>query len=521
MPNQNDIKLKSMLRKGTMLHGTYRVDGYLSSGGFGNTYVATHVNFGKQYAIKEFFMDGVNERDNNSSTVKVSNESKVDEFTGQRSKFYKEAQRLHNLDNRHIVRVYDLFDENGTTYYVMDYIDGENLRDRLVRTGRPMSEQEVEDVLRQVLDALDEVHRQGLWHMDLKPANIMMDRKGIVKLIDFGASKQFNSDKGGALSTSAVTYTNGYAPREQMERNYQKFGPWTDFYALGATLYNLLTNRKPPMPSDIDDDRTPDKQYILPKPAGVSDYMWDLVLWLMKTHRSDRPQSVSDITNYLDDDGSGVVGGIDDFIIREQEETHLLNTSDHVADSMALNVEKSAEPKPVPAPKPKRNLKAIIIAACVALALVTGGYAIFSHNKPESNASDAPTEWAVEQVEDAPTDGNQGEEIVVQLTLPTGPCTYTGTVMVTENGDMLPDGKGVAVYDNGDKCEGTFVAGNISGDDIHFTYANGDTFVGSYKDNKPYQGRYTLSQDGSYSEGLFKDINDGKTPWYDKNGNKL
>ena len=302
MPNQNDIKLKSMLRKGTMLHGTYRVDGYLSSGGFGNTYVATHVSFGKRYAIKEFFMDGVNERDNNSSTVKVSNDSKVDEFTGQRAKFYKEAQRLHNLDNRHIVRVHDLFDENGTTYYVMDYIDGENLRERLLRTGKPMSEQEVEDVLRQVLDALDEVHRQGLWHMDLKPANIMMDSKGVVKLIDFGASKQFNSDKGGAVSTSAVTYTNGYAPREQMEHNYQKFGPWTDFYALGATLYNLLSNRQPPMPSDIDDDRTPDKQHILPKPAGVSNHMWGLVQWMMNTYRMDRPQSVSDITSYLDAD---------------------------------------------------------------------------------------------------------------------------------------------------------------------------------------------------------------------------
>ena len=85
MPNQNDIKLKSMLRKGTMLHGTYRIDDYLSSGGFGNTYVATHVSFGKRYAIKEFFMDGVNERDNNSPTVKVSNDSKVNEFTGQPS----------------------------------------------------------------------------------------------------------------------------------------------------------------------------------------------------------------------------------------------------------------------------------------------------------------------------------------------------------------------------------------------------------------------------------------------------
>ena len=83
MGNENDIKLKSMLRKGTMLHGTYRIDGYLSSGGFGNTYVATHVNFSKQYAVKEFFMDGVNERAGDNTTVRVSNDSKVEEFKGQ------------------------------------------------------------------------------------------------------------------------------------------------------------------------------------------------------------------------------------------------------------------------------------------------------------------------------------------------------------------------------------------------------------------------------------------------------
>ena len=524
MGNENNIKLKSMLRKGTMLHGTYRIDGYLSSGGFGNTYVATHVNFNKQYAIKEFFMDGVNERVGDSTTVRVSNASKVEEFKGQRAKFYKEAQRLHELSNSHIVRVHDLFDENGTTYYVMDYIDGESLKERLRRTGQPMSEQEVEDVLRQVLDALGEVHSQGLYHMDLKPANIMIDSKGVVKLIDFGASKQFNTEKGGALSTSAVTYTNGYAPREQMERNYQKFGPWTDFYALGATLYNVLSNRTPPMPTDIDDDRTPDKHLALPKPANVSTRMWDLVLWMLKTHRQDRPQSVADITTHLNGNKDTIRIVEDKTRPAEEktkpafEQTNPVRVEPVVVQPVAPKPEPAPKPVSKPkqqsasAPTPKRNLKTIVIAACAGLALVIGGYAIFGGKHeplpapdPEEETPAPPVEASTQQVTDE------------KIMLSAGGCTYSGEV----NAEGMPDGTGTARFDNGDVCEGTFVDGIISGDNIRFTYANGDTFVGSYKDNEPYQGRYTLSEDGSYSEGLFKDIYAGNTAWYDKNGKKL
>ena len=289
-----DINVDNMLRVGTVLHGTYRIDRYLSSGGFGNTYVATNIQFGEQYAIKEFFMRGVSQRDNNNTTVSVSNTDNRDTFASQLEKFKKEARRLHNLNNEHIVRVHDLFEENGTAYYVMDYIDGENLSDRLKRTGKPLSEAEVMQLLPQILDALEAAHKEGILHLDLKPANIMVNRQGVVKLIDFGASKQ-QSAQGGATTSTAVSYTNGYAPREQMEQNLEKFGPWTDFYALGATLYTLLTNKKPPLPSDIDDDGSEDKHLALPMPANCSEKLRNLVLWLMSTNRISRPQSVEQI----------------------------------------------------------------------------------------------------------------------------------------------------------------------------------------------------------------------------------
>lgn len=320
MANQNNINQDSMLRKGTVLRGTYRIDGHLSSGSFGNTYVASHIYLNEKYAIKEFFMNGVTQRAADTNCVEVSNHANHDEFNQQLEKFKKEARRLRGLHDDHIVRVHDLFEENGTAYYVMDYIDGEDLRKRLERIQHPLSESEVDTILDQTLSALSKVHDQGIWHLDLKPANIMVDSKGCVKLVDFGASKQSENKKGDASST-AVAFTNGYAPIEQMERSSDKFGPWTDFYALGATLYNLLTNKKPPMPSDINNDHTPDKRSALSLPSDVSHKMRDLILWLMKPNYKERPRSVKEIRDYV-----GLVS-VEPQATEDDEETLLLSAT--------------------------------------------------------------------------------------------------------------------------------------------------------------------------------------------------
>ena len=300
---QETINCQSMLKVGTILRGIYRIDSYLSSGGFGNTYVATNIEFDERVAIKEFFMKGVTQRDDNQTTVSVSNSENINSFQQQKEKFKKEARRIRQLRNEHIIAVHDLFEENGTAYYVMDYIDGESLAERLKRTGKPMTEEEVQNILSQLLDALKTVHDAGIWHLDLKPANIMTDKGGNVKLIDFGASKQLNTQKGGATTSTAISYTNGYAPREQMEQNFDKFGPWSDFYALGATLYTMLTNKRPPLPTDIDDDINDDKHFALPIPQELQGSLEQkLILWLMETNRNLRPQNVDCITEFIKND---------------------------------------------------------------------------------------------------------------------------------------------------------------------------------------------------------------------------
>ena len=286
-----------MLQVGTILHGTYKIESYLASGGFGNTYLAKNFEFDETYAIKEFFVKGVCQRDGNSTTISVSNAENTNSFEQQREKFKKEARRLRSLSNPHLVKVYDLFEENGTAYYVMDYVDGENLSARLKRTNAPLAESDVRNYLNQILDGLETIHDEGMFHLDIKPANIMVDSHDVVKLIDFGASKQ-QSTVGGATMSTGISYTNGYAPSEQMAQSYDKFGPWTDFYALGATVYKLLTNQDPPSVSDLSEDETEDKHLALPMP-NVSEEMKKLVVWMMQVNRLKRPKNVGEIRRIL------------------------------------------------------------------------------------------------------------------------------------------------------------------------------------------------------------------------------
>ena len=288
-----------ILPEGTLLlNRKYRIEKHLSSGGFGNTYKATtKTGLLKYVAIKEFFMSDIAIRDG-SNTVIIPVPSNTDFFLAQKDKFLKEAHRIAMLHNPHIVRVHDVFEENGTAYYVMDFIEGESLKQVVDRMGRPLSEDEMMQMLPQILDALKAVHSAGLLHLDIKPDNLMFGADGALKLIDFGASKQ-DPQVGRSRMSSQVAYTEGYAPMEQISVDTDKFGPWTDIYALGATMLHLLSNNMPPKLSDILSDPTPDKSLTIQVPSTVSRRTRDLIQRMMSVNIAQRPQSVDEISSYL------------------------------------------------------------------------------------------------------------------------------------------------------------------------------------------------------------------------------
>lgn len=509
----NNINTDNMLRVGTVLHGTYRIDRYLSSGGFGNTYVATNIQFGEQYAIKEFFMRGISQRDNNNTTVSVSNTDNRDTFASQLEKFKKEARRLRKLNNEHIVRVHDLFEENGTAYYVMDYIDGENLSDRLKRTGKPLPEAEVMQLLPQILDALEAAHKEGILHLDLKPANIMVDKQGVVKLIDFGASKQ-QSAQGGATTSTAVSYTNGYAPREQMEQNLEKFGPWTDFYALGATLYTLLTNKKPPLPSDIDDDGSEDKKVALPMPANCSEKLRNLVLWLMNSNKNRRPQNNGKIKEYLLDGKSQVPSKIDETILPVDESTKVVASDKQIRKKTtpANNSTRKSRQYYIGRKKQRTVVLASIIIAAILLIIFASRIVHSDNRTAYLPALDSDT-IVSNTLHDKSIAVTKKHCKVMQ-----GNCTYSGYV----NEDGVPNGEGEAWFDDGRYYKGSFANGMLVDDHASFRYPNGDTYEGSFVNDHFSNGRYTINQDKSYFIGSYDEQGQPKKgAWYDKNGRKI
>lgn len=287
-------KDNSSLPAGTVLKGKYRIKSHLSSGGFGKTYLAEYGSRNTKVAIKEFFMTMANQREADGVTVSVDwTKENASAFGSQLAKFKKEYERLRLINNVHVVKVHECFEEKGTAYYVMDYVEGDDLKGRLKQRRTPYAEKTVLGYLKQILDGLAAIHSAGLLHLDIKPSNIMVDAHGYVKLIDLGASKDYMRGVGATVLTG-LARTDRYAPPEQIDGSYDKLGPWTDFYALGATIYYLLTCKEIPTWTELNEDKSIDKWNALPMP-GISEETKSLVVWLMNTDREKRPRSVSEI----------------------------------------------------------------------------------------------------------------------------------------------------------------------------------------------------------------------------------
>ena len=294
------------LKPGTTLcGGKYKIERVLGQGGFGITYLAVQTGLNRRVAVKEFFMKELCNRDETTSMVSVPSIGSRELVGRFRQKFLKEAQTIAAFDHPNIVRIYDIFEENGTAYYVMENIDGGSLADQQM----PMSEAKAVGYIRQVGNALAYIHSQNVLHLDVKPSNILLRRNGDAVLIDFGISKRYD-DEGGQTSSTPAGLSKGYAPLEQYNQGLQTFSPATDVYSLGATLYKLVTGQTPPEASIVNEEGLPDH------PANVSAAVWNTITKAMQPRRKDRPQTADDFLQMLDNtsaennDESTVVSGM-------------------------------------------------------------------------------------------------------------------------------------------------------------------------------------------------------------------
>ena len=237
----------------TLQDGKYRILKVLGQGGFGITYLAIQVRLDRKVAIKEFFMKNFCERNETTRQVTLGTAGSREMVNSCRKKFLKEAKHIALLDHPNIIRIIDVFDENSTSYYVMEYIEGGSLENKLGATGLSMSD--ATRYILQVAETLKYIHKKNIAHLDIKPSNIMLNGNDEIVLIDFGVSKQYDFSTGEQTSVFPVAFSSGYTPLEQYASNgVEKFSPKSDIYSLGATYFKLLTGITPLKASEITKD---------------------------------------------------------------------------------------------------------------------------------------------------------------------------------------------------------------------------------------------------------------------------
>ena len=258
--NVNMENAPHQLPVNTILYGRYIVGRVLGAGGFGITYIGYDLKLDGRVAIKEYYPSGAANR-SVSLTVYPTAEGNGNPFETGKERFLKEARVLSGfIEDSSIVTLRDYFEENGTAYIVMEYLDGEDLSHYAVRHGK-FTFDEALDLLEPAMLALDKVHKKGLIHRDISPSNLMVLSDGRIKVLDFGAARLQSVN--GELSLS-VMLKPGYAPIEQYSTHGEQ-GPWTDVYAMSATFYRLITGKAPTSATD----RTCGSAVELPSALGV------------------------------------------------------------------------------------------------------------------------------------------------------------------------------------------------------------------------------------------------------------
>ncbi len=380
----------------TLQGGKYRITRFIASGGFGCTYEGVHTALGHRVAIKEFFVSEYCNRDDSTGEVSVGSQSMTATIEKLRQKFLGEAKALFSLSHEGIVKVHDVFEENGTAYYVMDYIDGPTLS-QVVKSHGAIPERKAVELMKRVSEAVAHVHSQNLLHLDIKPANIMLAPSGAPILIDFGIAKVFDESQG-VISNTIAGATPSYAAPEQMAGDSAMLTPATDVYALGATLFYLISGEVPPTAALLISG-----QGKITFPNGITPATRNAVLRAMNLMVNVRPQSAEEFRRLLD--AGSATGGTGEVTVPNMQPP-----KPPVNDSRTRAVPMGETPTPQFHPQQQRqqnNGKTVIavVAAAAVVLLVVGAVLILGGSKDSPSPEPSPTPMEAEVGQpDSPTD---------------------------------------------------------------------------------------------------------------------
>ncbi len=483
------------LRPGALV-ADYKIEGILGQGAFGITYLATDTSLNVQVAIKEYFPREFSVRATGNTVRPSGSKDDKDFFEWGRDRFLSEARILARLDHPNIVAVRRLLEANSTAYLVMDYCDGRPL-DRIVESDGPLTTDAADKLIWPLVDALEHIHRAGLIHRDVKPANIFIRADGSPVLLDFGAARNDISQHSRSVTSLA---TAGYAPLEQYDTKGNQ-GPWSDIYGFSATLYRALTGDRPPDAAGrvLGDTIVPIAQRL----AGKFDMNLlaaiDLGLAVLP---KDRPQSVAEWR-------SALKARLSDNKVGQDGVTPVQRPMTHASQESRV---KGAKRSNTPA--------YIFVGGLVGLGLVV---AMFVDSGEKTTAGQSPKTAVINPLvipsgpNDAAikADGNrpsesqsvkEGNDISQKSDIPS-----SSPKQLSECPKGLPSGqwndcKGSAVMADGARHTGVFKSGRLDGPGK--AEHNGASYVGTFKDGSFHgRGTYTFANGdkyvGEFSMGKF------------------
>lgn len=489
------------LAPGRILAGRYILGRVLGQGGFGITYLAWDARDKVRVAIKEFFPDSLVMRQPDTTRVALLTGDREENFRFGKEQFLAEAKTLAQfVDNPNIVSVYSYFEENGTAYFAMEYVEGKSLKSYLKEKEGRLSWEETLQLLVPVMDALQAVHDKGIIHRDVKPDNIFITEDGHTKLLDFGSARYSLGDRSRSLD---VVLTAGYAPKEQYARHSRQ-GPYTDVYSLAACFYACITGTVPTESVE----RTEDDDLPLPsaRRAKLPAYAEDAILKGLSIKAENRWQTMADFkANLLSaapDDNTDVKDS--------PSNTHQTVTGNGDDDNKTKNVVLDREGSVtqnnsvITTGKTSffnsiKKLKTPQIAGIIAAVLVIcvfAGYMVIPFKATEKSiqidgkevglytgtvvAGKPSGEGRMEYTDGGVYDGSweKGQRSGQ------GSMSYSNKNMYT--GDWMADvenGEGTMNYASGDVYKGDWLDGKRSGEG-HMEYANGDVYEGGWLDDQ-------------------------------------